>query len=108
EPISGSISVAGTRVEKRLFDRQQMYHREMLLSCNTGCFTITMRKKFDSMKQGLSTAAPLISQQGSPNLKATSEGGNGRLKASSSNSGSGRLKASLPLKLDPVSSLDNN
>lgn len=104
-PISGGIAVEGVRVLKRKFDRQGLASREVLLSCNTGCFTITMRKKFDWMKQDLGNTSPLVSDRGTQHLKAKSNSGESAIKAAvSGKSGidagqapsSSRLKAALP------------
>jgi hypothetical protein len=93
EPIGGAIALAGTRIEKRRFDRKMMANREQLLICNTGCFTVTMKKKFDNVKQNMDSSAPLVS--GKP-------GDASRVRALGTGAGA-RTKAALPKGLAPVS-----
>ncbi|HEY9867846.1 MAG TPA: hypothetical protein V6D08_01455, partial [Candidatus Obscuribacterales bacterium] len=70
EPITGAVAVAGTRIQKNRFDRAMMAGREQLLTCNTGCFTIMMRKKFDDVKQEMTNPRPAISQKPDVRVKA--------------------------------------
>ncbi|MCI0364544.1 MAG: hypothetical protein L0219_11705 [Phycisphaerales bacterium] len=81
EPISGAIAVAGTKVKKNLFDRRMMANRENLLLCNTGCFTISMRKRFDQIKQDMDKSGPLISGPLTPSMKARMDASGNRLRA---------------------------
>ncbi|MBI4533920.1 MAG: hypothetical protein HY711_08215, partial [Candidatus Melainabacteria bacterium] len=68
EPIGGVIAVAGHKVQKQKFDQKEMADREALLVCNMGCFTITMRKKFEMLKSNLSDARALAPQPVLPPL----------------------------------------
>src|SRR6185369_1741679 len=59
EPIAGAVAVAGMKVQKHKFDRKMMAQREQLLLCNTGCFTISIRRKLDDMKQDMGSTNPV-------------------------------------------------
>jgi hypothetical protein len=50
-PISGSISVAGLKIEKSTFDRKQMLERDALLWCNTGGGTEQVSKRMASLRR---------------------------------------------------------
>jgi hypothetical protein len=90
EPISGAVAIAGTKVKKVKFDRRMMAEREQLLICNTGCFTVAMRKKIENMKQDMGADQPLsISHRSDSGIKTGAAGGTMTRQASAPATGSG-------------------
>ncbi len=93
EPISGTVAVTGMRIEKNKFDRKMMADREQLLLCNTGCFTVSMRRKFENVKRNVTGSSPLIS----------GPAGKGKVIGSGAPAGNGHQKLSvttLPAQAD--------
>lgn len=50
EPLDAG-KIVGLQVKKSKFERKQMIGRDMLVNCNMGCFSITMRRSLDKLKQ---------------------------------------------------------
>ena len=50
EPISAAITISGLKIQKRRFNVKSMMEREQMVSCNLGCFPVTIRRKIDRVK----------------------------------------------------------
>jgi hypothetical protein len=62
EPIEGGIiSFSGLKAQRYRYDTQEMARKEMLLNCQMGCFSVTIRKRIDGVRAALEHS-PTISQ----------------------------------------------
>ncbi len=63
EPLDAG-KIVGLQVKKSKFERKQMIGRDMLVNCNMGCFSITMRRTIEKLKDdiGTNSAPPKVSR----------------------------------------------
>ncbi len=76
EPLDAG-KIVGLQVKKSKFERKAMIGRDMLINCNMGCFSITMRKTIDKLKQEIGNDAVPPKMSRSPKQDAPAKIGNG-------------------------------